>query len=232
MRSPGARSTRFRAAPISAAPDEHAAAARDGIVLLAALAERSRDVSPMRRVAPARLGDLLERSRIDVQRLDLAQDLVLYASGVLSSRQAACGHRAGRIDSAMRSQRMTTRRVTPRSVPAFPVDGDAAAIERYAPADRRTRARHSPASLSSARGDRRDVASSAWQPHGPETLLTRDGVNLAHLRHRAQRAGGGAVAAIGRRVTTDERGQLQKPRQARVELRAVTGNVAALPPGA
>ena len=94
-RSPTATSVRAaRAGPISSdAADEHAAAAGHRVVLLAALVHGRQDVGGDRAgVAPADVGDLLERGRVDVERLDRAQDLVgVRRAGVLSIRQAAWG---------------------------------------------------------------------------------------------------------------------------------------------
>ncbi len=99
-----------RFADLQHAADEHAAAAGDGVVLLAAQANDFDDViGDARRIASARVRDLLEGGRIDVERVDGAEDFidVDLRRGVEPPRLLR--HRAGRLDHAVGPQRTAQR---------------------------------------------------------------------------------------------------------------------------
>ena len=102
-----------RLADLEHVADEHAAAAGNRVVLLAALAHDAGDVlRDARGVAVARVGDLLERGRVDVEHLDVAEDLVLERDRRVVELPSALRHRAGaarardacRADAARRSE--------------------------------------------------------------------------------------------------------------------------------
>ena len=106
MRSPTRRSIVPRsAAPISEhASDEHAAAAGDRVVLLAARANvREYVIGDALRVELAGLRDLLKRGRVDVEHLDVAENLVLSTPRRIVEPPGLLRHRAGRLEYAMRS---------------------------------------------------------------------------------------------------------------------------------
>ncbi len=89
------------------APDEHAAAAGDGVVLFAALAN---DVRDMHRdtlgVAVAAIANLFEGCGVDVQRFHVAENLVVERDGRVVDLARVLRHRPRRIDDAMRAERI------------------------------------------------------------------------------------------------------------------------------
>ncbi len=97
-----------RFADLENAADEHSSAAGDRIVLLSSLAHGLDDVfaDPLR-VEAARVGDLLEGGRIDVERFDLAEHFVRSCNRRVIDAPRILRHRARRIEHAMGAQRMT-----------------------------------------------------------------------------------------------------------------------------
>jgi hypothetical protein len=87
------------------APDEHAAAAGDRIVMFAALAHERHHVSRhARRIAAVRFADLAERRGIDVERFDVAQDFVRLHDGCRVELPGRLRQGARRLEDAVTAE--------------------------------------------------------------------------------------------------------------------------------